>query len=287
MKAILMDSSRAAPIDQAAPASGVPHADVAGDADLTGGSRVSGRVEFKVESRFAGGSIDAQRCRSRRVILVSPQQKAAAVSAAVANQVFADGYLPASPAAEAARKRAAERAADAISPAAAATLTFLAKAIRARHVVEVGTGTGVSAVALLAGMTDDGVLTSIDNEAELQLVAREVLNDAGIPRPRARLIAGEALGVLPKLTDGAYDLVFVDSDPLEYVEYVAQASRLLRPGGILVLHHALWQGQVADADNSEDEPLIIREALEAVRESEEFTAALLPVGDGLLVATKG
>ena len=217
---------------------------------------------------------------------MSPQQKAAAATAAAANQVFADEYVPASPAAQAARALAAERAADPISPAAATTLTFLTATIKARHVVEVGTGTGVSAVALLEGMAEDGVLTSIDNEAELQLVAREVLGGAGIPRPRARLIAGEALGVLPKLTDGAYDLVFIDGDPLEYVEYVAQATRLLRPGGVLVLHHALWQGLVADPDNSDDEPLIVPEALDAVPASEEFTAALLPVGDGLLVATK-
>ena len=218
---------------------------------------------------------------------MSPLQKTAAGSAAAANQIFADEFVTTSPAAQAARSMAAERGSVPISPAAAATLTFLAAAIRARAVVEVGTGTGVSAVALLAGMTPDGVLTSIDNEADLQLVAREVLNEAGIPRPRARLIAGEALGVLPKLTDGAYDLVFVDGDPLEYVEYVAQAVRLLRDGGLLVLHHALWQGQVADPSDEADEPLIIREALDAVRELEGFTAALLPVGDGLLVAAKG
>lgn len=217
---------------------------------------------------------------------MSPQHKAATASAAVANQVFADEYVVPSPAAQAARTLAAERAGSPISPAAAATLSFLATVVKARHVVEVGTGTGVSAVALLEGMVPEGVLTSIDNEAELQLVAREVLNEAGIPRPRARLIAGEALVVLPKLTDAAYDLVFLDGDPLEYVEYIAQATRLLRPGGVLVLHHALWQGKVADPENSEDEPLIVREALDAVRELEGFTAALLPVGDGLLVATK-
>ncbi len=218
---------------------------------------------------------------------MSPQQKAAAGSAAAANQVFADEYVVASPAAHAARALAVERGSDPVSPAAAGTLTLLAATIKARHVVEVGTGTGVSAVALLEGMTPDGVLTSIDNEAELQLVAREVLTEAGIPRPRARLIAGEPLVVLPKLTDGAYDLVFIDGDPLEYVEYVAQATRLLRPGGVLVLHHVLWQGQVADPGNSDDEPLIIREALEAVRQLEDFTTVLLPVGDGLLVATQG
>ena len=145
----------------------------------------------------------------------------------------------------------------------------------------------MSAVALLEGMAPDGVLTSIDNEAELQLAARQVLTEAGVARARARLIAGDALGVLPKLTDGAYDLVVVDGDPLEYVEYVAQAVRLLRSGGVLALHHALWDGKVADPANEEDEPLIIREALDAVRALEGFTHVLLPVGDGLLVAVKG
>lgn len=190
-------------------------------------------------------------------------------------------------AALAARDKAAELGVDCLSPAGAALLTLLAATLQARNAVEVGTGTGVAAVALLTGMVPDGVLTSIDVENELQLHARGILTAAGIPSRRARLIAGSALTVLPKLTDGAYDLVFVDGDPLEYVEYVAQASRLLRTGGLLVLHHALWQGKVADPHNEEDEPLIISEALDAVRDLEGFTAALVPVGDGLLIAVKG
>jgi len=60
-----------------------------------------------------------------------------------------------------------------------------------------------------------------------------------------------------------------------------------RSGGVLVLHHALWKGQVADDANEDDETLIIRESLQAVQGMDEFTATLLPVGDGLLVAVKG
>jgi len=56
---------------------------------------------------------------------------------------------------------------------------------------------------------------------------------------------------------------------------------------VLVLHHALWKGQVADDANEDDETLIIRESLQAVQGMDEFTATLLPVGDGLLVAVKG
>ena len=216
---------------------------------------------------------------------MTPAPKTSATSAA--SQAFAESFVEESSAALAARDKAAELGVDCLSPAGAALLTLLAATLQARNAVEVGTGTGVAAVALLTGMVPDGVLTSIDVENELQLHARGILTAAGIPSRRARLIAGSALTVLPKLTDGAYDLVFVDGDPLEYVEYVAQASRLLRTGGLLVLHHALWQGKVADPHHEEDEPLIISEALDAVRDLEGFTAALVPVGDGLLIAVKG
>ncbi len=199
---------------------------------------------------------------------------------------FAEAFVPETEGGREARHRAAELGIESISTGVAAVLTLLARTVAAKAAVEVGTGTGVSASALLAGMTTDGVLTSIDSEADNQIIAREVLTDQGIALRRVRLIAGQALVVLPKLTDGAYDLVFIDGDPLEYPEYVAQSERLLRPGGLLVMHHALWHGLVADERNSDDEPLIIREALEAVLVHDGFTPALLPLGDGLLLALR-
>ncbi len=199
---------------------------------------------------------------------------------------YAEAFVAESEPSRAARRHADGLGVDSVSDGVAATLTFLAKTLAAKAVVEIGTGTGVSGLALFAGMVADGVLTSIDAESENQAAAREVFGTAGVPSRRIRLIAGQALVVLPKLSDGAYDIVFVNGDPLEYVEYVAQAERLLRPGGLLVLHHALWEGKVADEQNSDDEPLIIREALEAVSESGLFTSALLPLGDGLLVAVR-
>ena len=200
---------------------------------------------------------------------------------------YAEAFTPESDGAESARGRAHDLGVEPISTGVAAVLTFLARTVSAKAVAEIGTGTGVSALALLAGMAPEGVLTSIDSETENQVAAREVLTAEGVATRRVRLIAGQALNVLPKLTDGAYDIVYVDGDPLEYVEYVAQAERLLRSGGLLVLHHALWQGLVADERNIDDEPLIIREALAAVHADESFTPALLPVGDGLLVAVRG
>lgn len=203
-----------------------------------------------------------------------------------ASLTFAEAFVPESEHALAARRASTSLGVTPVSQGAAALLTLLARTISARAVVEIGTGAGVSGLALLGGMAPDGILTSIDLEAEHQAAARTALNAAGFATRRARLIAGAALTVLPKLSDQVYDLVLVDGDPLEYVEYIAQASRLLRPGGLLVVNHALAGGRVADPANEDDDTVIVREALQAVTDLEEFSPVVLPVGDGLLVALR-
>lgn len=152
--------------------------------------------------------------------------------------------------------------------------------------VEVGTGAGVSGLYLLAGMRLDGVLTSVDIESEHQRLAREAFNDASIAPNRTRLIPGSALEVLPRLTDGAYDLVFCDADKSEYVEYLEQAVRLLRPGGLVAFDNALWHNRVADTAQRDPQTVAVRELGRLVREHEDLIPSLLPVGDGLLVALK-
>ncbi|HIT74577.1 MAG TPA: O-methyltransferase [Candidatus Avipropionibacterium avicola] len=167
----------------------------------------------------------------------------------------------------------------------ATALTFLSRAVNARAVVEIGTGAGVSGLALFRGMTEDGVLTSVDIEPEHQAAARTAFTERGIRNQRFRLIAGDALTVLPNLSDGAYDLVFVDADKVEYPAYVEQGVRLLRHGGVLVLDNALRQDRVA-GDATDDETEAVREAIGMITEDEDLVPGLLPVGDGLLVAVK-
>lgn len=185
-----------------------------------------------------------------------------------------------------ARARAEELGCDAVSPGTGAALRVLAAANGARNVAEVGTGTGVSALWLLGGMAPDGVLTTIDVEAEHQRAAREAFAAAGIRPTRTRPITGRALNVLPRLADGAYDLVLVDGDPAETADYVEQAIRMLRPGGVLAVPNALWHDRVADPARRDEATVAMRELGKAVRGHEQLTAALLPNGDGLLVAVK-
>jgi predicted O-methyltransferase YrrM len=173
-----------------------------------------------------------------------------------------------------------------IGPAGGMTLRFMAAALGAKAVVEVGTGCGTSGLWLMRGMRPDGVLTTVDVEPEHQRFARETFVSAGIAPNRFRLIRGQALEVLPRLTDGGYDLVFVDADKSGNVEYLEQAVRLLRSGGVVAFDNALRRDAVADLSVRDTETSIARELLRSVRDDDRLVPALLPVSDGLLLAVK-
>ncbi|WP_067482767.1 O-methyltransferase [Actinomadura hibisca] len=185
-----------------------------------------------------------------------------------------------------ARRRGEEVGAMPIGPAGGAALRFLATLLNARTVVEIGSGCGVSGIWLLRGMAKDAVLTSVDVDHENQRLAKLAYREAGLGTSRTRMIVGRALEVLPRLTDGAYDLVFCDADKREYPEYLDAALRLLRPGGVMAFDNALWHDRVADPAHRDPETEAIREVNRLVREDERLVPMLLPVGDGLLCAVK-
>lgn len=182
------------------------------------------------------------------------------------------------------RARSVERGLVPVGPGAAAALTFLAAATRARTVVEVGTGVGAGTLSLLRGMPVDGLLTSIDVEVEHQRAARETCVEAGFGPSRLRLITGRALQVLPKLADAGYDLVVIDAVTTEYPRYLAEAVRLLRPGGVVVLDNMLWDGRAADPVRRDAVAAALRETTRAVGEDERLVPVMLPLSDGLLCA---
>jgi predicted O-methyltransferase YrrM len=209
------------------------------------------------------------------------------IDAVKATLAYVEQYLPEDEPLRNARQRGEEVGAMPIGPGGGAALRFLATAISARTVVEVGSGCGVSGIWLLRGMRANGVLTSVDVEPDNQRLAREAYAEAGFPTSRARLITGRALDVLPRLTDGAYDLVFCDAAKQEYPDYLPEALRLLRPGGVVAFDNALFSDRVADPTNRTPDTVAIRELVRLVREDDRLTPMLLPVGDGLLAAVKG
>ncbi len=195
-----------------------------------------------------------------------------------------DSWLPEDAVLIAARSRAAEVGVPCVDPVTGSFLRLLVAASGARAVVELGTGAGVSTLWLLSGMHPDGILTTIDPETEHQRLAKQSLVEAGYGSTRVRLIAGRALEVLPRLSDGAYDLVFCDALRSENTDYLAGSLRLLRPGGLLVFAGALNGGRVTDPSARDADTVALRELARTVRDHEQLTPALLPLGQGLLVA---
>jgi predicted O-methyltransferase YrrM len=166
-----------------------------------------------------------------------------------------------------------------VPPPTGAALRFLATAIAARAVVEIGTGCGSSGIWLLRGMRPGGVLTSVDTEPEYHRLARKAFTQAGFAANQARLILGRAVEVLPRLSDGGYDLVFCDADQPDYPEYLTASLRLLRAGGIVVFNDVLPPGAGPATDG-------VRELAVMVGNDERLVPLLLPIAGGLLAAIK-
>lgn len=180
--------------------------------------------------------------------------------------------------------RARELGAAPVTPAMGATLRMLAAACGARTVIEIGTGAGVSGLWLLEGMTADGVLTSIDLEAEFIEAARYALREAGIPSSRARLINGRALDVMPRMRAAGYDMVVIDADIRQLPSYLSHARRVVRPGGVIAVCHSLLDDRVSDPARREEATVTMRHCITEMSDDPELVTATLTCGDGITVA---
>jgi len=198
---------------------------------------------------------------------------------------YAEEFVVEPPEIAAARVHSNELGIEAVSAAVGAQLALLAAATNAKSIIEIGTGVGVSGLWMLAG-SPLALLTTIDSELDHQHVARAIFADANIPANRVRQIGGRASGVLPRMNESSYDLVFIDADPQSVIEYVEHGLRLVRPGGVVVVAHALWRDRVADPAQRDETVTNFRSLLKEISQSEAVISSLIPVGDGLLQLTK-
>ncbi|MEJ3405894.1 class I SAM-dependent methyltransferase [Rathayibacter sp. YIM 133350] len=201
------------------------------------------------------------------------------------NWKYADDVVVEPEAIAAARQQSMELGIEPVSPAVGAQLAVIAAAHSASAIIEIGTGVGLSGMWLLAG-APQATLTSIDVELDHQHHARANFVEAGIPANRVRLIAGRASEVLPRMNENSYDVVLVDADPQSVIEYVEHALRLARPGGSVLVPHALWRGRVANPAQRDEVASGFRSLISEISASTAVLSALSPAGDGLLQISK-
>ena len=183
-----------------------------------------------------------------------------------------------------ARRTSLELGVEPVSRAVAAYLSTLVVLNRAQSICEVGTGVGVSGLALLR-YAPQATLTSIDIEPEHMREARTVFSEARIPASRLRLIEGNAQHVLPRLNHASYDTVVLDAEPDAILEYVEYALTIARPGGCIVVPNALARGRVPDPAARDPRTQNMRDLLSMVADSPSITSSLSPAGDGVLTIT--
>lgn len=167
------------------------------------------------------------------------------------------------------------------SPEVGALLAWAARSIGASSAVEVGSAAGISGLWLLEGLDERGVLTSVEPDAHRHGLATQAYQEAGVTG-RIRAIEGDPAEVLPRLADGAYDLVLLQSadDP----DHLDHAMRLARPGGLLAVRGALQEGARAVVRGlvGDTEPSV----LERLAEHDGLDTTLLPVDEGLVLARR-
>lgn len=162
-------------------------------------------------------------------------------------------------------------------------LAFLSRMIRPKRVLEIGTFTGYSAICLAQGLAAGGVLDTIDINEELVPMIKKYHQMAGVT-DRVRLHVGDATRIIPTL-EGAFDLVFIDADKLNYPVYYDLVIDRVPSGGYILIDNVLWSGKVAQEPRDKSTEAI-HQLNEKIQADGRVTNFMLPLRDGLLLVRK-
>ena len=158
-------------------------------------------------------------------------------------------------------------------------LALLVRTLRARRVLELGTFTGYSSIAMARALPADGRLITCDVNEETTEIARRYAQEAAVV-DRIDYRLGPALETVAGL-DGEFDLVFIDADKVNYVNYYEATLPLLAASGLMVVDNTLWSGRVADPEEDDESVRAIRALNDHVRDDPRVDNVLLTVRDGM------
>ncbi len=173
-----------------------------------------------------------------------------------------------------------------IAPEQGAFMSWLARTLGAKRVVEVGVFTGYSTLCLARGLPDDGRVLALDVSPEWTAIGRRHWEKAGVAH-KIELRLGPALDTLRALPrEVAFDLAFIDADKTGYRGYVEEILPRLRTGGVILVDNVLWGGSVVNPERQDPDTLAIRAFNDAMARDPRVEAVMIPLSDGLTLLRK-
>lgn len=176
-----------------------------------------------------------------------------------------------------------------VAPEVAQLVALLLLCTGARRVIEVGTYTGYSSLAMAMALPDDGTVLCCDINTDWTDVARRYWRDAGVEH-KVDLRIAPAITTLQGLLDthgeGYFDAAFIDADKLNYVNYYESCLDLVRPGGLVLIDNVLWSGKVADNAIDDEVTEAVRALNNRLYADDRVDISMIPIADGLTIARK-
>lgn len=163
-------------------------------------------------------------------------------------------------------------------------LEMISTMIKPDRILEIGTFTGYSAICLAKGLKPEGHIYTIESNEELEEIIRKYFDKSGMSN-KISLIMGDAIVEIPKL-DNNFDLVFIDADKEQYLEYYKLVKSKLRPGGFILVDNVLWGGKVLNNKNPDKETTAIQAFNNHVLHDKDVEQVMVPLRDGLLLIRK-
>lgn len=164
-------------------------------------------------------------------------------------------------------------------------LSLLSKLISPQKILEIGTYTGYSALCLAEGLSPDGQLITIDKNEELYDLQKKYF-DKSPYKHQIKQLVGNALEIIPTL-DEKFDLVFMDADKANYINYYQMVFPKINSGGILITDNVLWYGKVVlPTKKGDKDTRLIKEFNELLKNDLRMESVLLPIRDGIFISRK-
>jgi caffeoyl-CoA O-methyltransferase len=171
-----------------------------------------------------------------------------------------------------------------VGPLEGAFLKMMTQLVGARRVLEIGMFTGYSALCFADALPEDGTVITCDIDEKAAAMAKRYIAQAPFGK-KISIRMGPALETMRTLS-GPFDLIFIDADKINYLNYYRRSLDLLAPGGVILIDNVLWSGEVLKQPPPDESTAAIQELNRTVSADSRVTAVLITIRDGILVVRK-